>query len=79
MFIATTPKAVTEQQYEQIETSQQVKKKGNGNKITNKQINKWPKKKKKNFLGWNPEPWTYHVQGHLLDDCVTLLSVKQKS
>lgn len=44
MFIATTPKAVTGQQYEQIETSQQVKKKGNGNKITNKQINKWPKK-----------------------------------
>lgn len=44
MFIATTPKAVTGQQYEQIETSQQVKKKkGNGNKITNKQINKWPK------------------------------------
>lgn len=27
MFIATTPKAVTGQQYEQIETSQQVKKK----------------------------------------------------
>lgn len=26
MFIATTPKAVTGQQYEQIETSQQVKK-----------------------------------------------------
>ena len=25
MFIATTPKAVTGQQYEQIETSQQVK------------------------------------------------------
>ena len=43
MFIATTPKAVMGQQYEQIETSQQVKK-GNGNKITNKQINKWPKK-----------------------------------
>lgn len=43
-IIATTPKAVTGQQYEQIETSQQVKKKGNGNKIINKQINKWPKK-----------------------------------
>ena len=27
MFIATTPKAVMGQQYEQIETSQQVKKK----------------------------------------------------
>lgn len=37
------------------------------------------KKVKKTFLGWNPEPWTHHVQGDLLDDCVTLPSVNQKS